>query len=206
MNKVKEFIKKYWIVLLAVIWIIFMVWLNNSTNEWLLSPIFEKKKPTPQATVQPIIDQKQNMIDSLLVTVNRMIASTNSSKQSIIIQREGFTNNYQHALETSPEICLPTIKIMYRQAMQMDSTSQRVIRKQDSTILSYSRVVGEYSDVMALQKFQIQQKSDSIVQLQEQKKLDKRLARREKVKQVLTKVGLSVFSFGAGYGAGKIIP
>lgn len=183
-----------------------MVWLNTATNEWLLTPIFEKKKALPEATVQPLIDHKQNMIDSLLGTVNRLVNSINSSKQSIVIQREGFQAAYQNSLQASPEICLPTIKTMYRQAMQMDSTSQRVIKKQDSTILNYSRVVGEYSDIMALQKFQMQQKSDSIAQLQEQKKIDRKLVRREKVKEALKKVGLSVLSFGAGYGTGKILP
>jgi uncharacterized membrane protein len=165
-----------------------------------------KSKFKPTATVQPIIDHKQNMIDSLLLTVNRLVESVNSSKQSIIIQRDGFTNTYQSSLQNSPEICLPIVKTMYRQAMQMDSTNQTIIRKQDSTLLNYSKVVGEYSDIMALQKFQIQQKTDSINQLKELQKIDRKLARRERIKQTLTKIGLSTLSFGAGYGTSKIIP
>lgn len=165
-----------------------------------------KNETKPTATVQPIIDHKQNMIDSLLLTVNRLVATTNSSKQSIIIQRDGFANTYQNQLQNSPEVCIPIIKTMYRQAMQMDSTNQTIIRKQDSTLLNYSKVVGEYSDIMALQKFQMQQKTDSINQLKEIQKTDRKLARRERIKQTLTKIGLSTLSFGAGYGTGKIIP
>lgn len=173
---------------------------HNDNNETVGS----ESKPT--ATVQPIIDNKQQMVDSLLVMVNRLVASTNGSKQSIIIQREDFRTGYEGALQTSPDVCVPIIKTMYRQAVKMDSTSQAVIRRQDSTIVAYSHAVGEMTDIVALQKFQIQQKTDSLAANREEKKLAKKATRNAKIKTVLEKIGIAVLNFGAGFGAGKIIP
>lgn len=169
--------------------------------------IQDKKKETkPTATVQPIIDHKQQMVDSLLVMVNRLVASTNGSKQSIIIQREDFRTGYEGALQTSPDVCVPTIKTMYRQAMKMDSTSQAVIRRQDSTIVGYSNAVGQMTDIVALQKFQLQQKADSIAGLKDEKKLTAKANKKERRKQIFRNVLTNAGSFGLGFLGGKIIP
>lgn len=158
------------------------------------------------ATVQPLIDQKQNLVDSLLLTVNRLVASINSSKQSIVIQRDGFQTAYQNSLQTSPDVCLPVINVMYKQAMRLDSTSQVVIKKQDSTIVNQSKALNEQKDISDLQKFQLQQKADSIAGLLDINKQDKRTSKNQKIKNFFEKLGLSVLSFGAGYGTGKVLP
>lgn len=167
---------------------------------------YNDSKSKPTATVQPIIDQKQRMVDSLLATVNRLVSSMNNSKQSIIIERGNFQNGYEGALQSSPDVCLPTIKTMYQQAMKMDSVSQVVIRKQDSTIVAYSKTVNEQKDVISLKTFQIQQKTDSLAWAREEKKLTAKATRRERIVAKLEKVGIAILNFGAGFGAGKVIP
>lgn len=202
MSNEKDNYKKVFLVLAAIV---IFVGLAACLGVYLERDS-DKTTYKPKATVQPLIDQKEKNFDSLLLIVNRLVNSINTSKQSIIIQREGFTNNYQQALETSPDVCLPTIKQMYRMAMSMDSSNAVVIRKQDSTIVTQSKAISEKSDVVSLQKFQLQQKTDSIAQLQEGKKATAKANKRQRIKQVLKNVVYNVFSFGAGYGAGKITP
>lgn len=150
---------------------------------------------TPNDSINSIIEDKQVVIDMLVENNKAIRLQIDSLKEVKPIYIKGKVRIKDSLIFVSDSDCVRNLTVLYNECQKVDSVNNAIISNQETHIMNDSQIIGNLTDIIAIQKHRISTDSVEIEYLNLTVKKEKRKGKLRTILGsaigVLTGIGIS---------------